>query len=214
MVHAVSGICLLPAGERLFECAVDSTPRPQCAAPPHVLTIDIHKKLVFSLRLPHATSQVTVLTASLMLAGYGVFVFSVFAADLQHIISKGLTKCDSCSTRRPGWTRRLPCLSARPGLHWQRWFVNPDSRGTLRESPATSRPRPWRRPGRADPWTAAMSPRTTRSEDSCRRRRMWTTCRCCSAGRHRLHYRPVAAAQARLSARHPAWAAAATSASS
>ena len=44
--------------------------------------------------LPHAMSQVTVLTASLMLAGYGVFVFSVFAADLQHIISKGLTKCE------------------------------------------------------------------------------------------------------------------------
>lgn len=37
--------------------------------------------------------QVTVLTASLMLGGYGVFVFSVFAADLQHIISKGLSKC-------------------------------------------------------------------------------------------------------------------------
>lgn len=47
------------------------------------------------LPFPHGTwfAQVTVLSASLMLAGYGVFVFSVFAADLQHIIANGLTKC-------------------------------------------------------------------------------------------------------------------------
>jgi hypothetical protein len=36
--------------------------------------------------------QVTVLSASLMLIFYGVFVFTVFAADVQHIIAGGLRK--------------------------------------------------------------------------------------------------------------------------
>ena len=54
-----------------------------------------------------ARRQVTVLTASLMLAGYGVFVFSVFAADLQHIISKGLTKCDHHPANCASWSQRL-----------------------------------------------------------------------------------------------------------
>ena len=61
---------------------------------------------------PARCHQVTVLSASLMLIFYGVFVFTVFAADVQHIIAGGLGKC----ALRPGlWTMttdpsRLPVI--------------------------------------------------------------------------------------------------------